>query len=279
MTQIHSAAGWGQRGSGWQCLEKAWAGGTEWETDANVSAFWRKGTHHPELAHLTEARGLESLCWALLSNHLVVQVREAQEGRDLPRVLQLVGGRAKNQTWEVRHLSFSPSSAPPQEVTAPLWERGDKELGGCEDPDTSRTQGSGCSKYLIHGHYRQGFTFCVLRHRRRTGEVVSPCHWGPALSVSRAPPSSRPLPPSSPLCQVQCICQRPLNVTPGGRPDAALRAHLATVPGKAAGPPPSLPEGSYLCQPQTAADQSGPSKTTLVGGAGSGSSQPPELYN
>lgn len=74
--------------------------------------------HRPELAQLTEDRVLESPCWILESNPLVVPMgKQAQEGRDLPRILQLVGGTAKIQR-EQGHLGVSPSSAPPQHVTA-----------------------------------------------------------------------------------------------------------------------------------------------------------------
>lgn len=101
MTQIHSGASLGQRGSSWQCLEKARAGGVCLEYGCKCVCLRGGGGmgnhHHPELAHLPEDRVLESLCWILR-----VQPpcgtdgeTEAQEGRDLPRILQLVGGIAK----------------------------------------------------------------------------------------------------------------------------------------------------------------------------------------
>lgn len=53
--------------------------GGVWNMDANLSAFRRKSAHHPGW-HTSEAGGLESLCWALQSNPLVVQ-----EGKLRPR--------------------------------------------------------------------------------------------------------------------------------------------------------------------------------------------------
>ena len=88
--------------------------------DANVSAFWRKSTHHtlqrPGSGVVSAGFYSPTLCGTDGET-------EAQEGRDLPRSLQLVGGRAKVQTWEAGHLSVSPSSVPSQEVTAPFWKR------------------------------------------------------------------------------------------------------------------------------------------------------------
>lgn len=62
-----------------------------WDVGKNMSAFRRKSIHHPELAHLREARVLEGLLD--LTAHLSCGTDgeiEAQEGRDLPRVLHLV---------------------------------------------------------------------------------------------------------------------------------------------------------------------------------------------
>lgn len=79
---------------------------------ASVSAFWGKSTIAQSWHTSQEARVLESPCWILESNRLVVPMgKQAQEGRDLPRILPLVGGTAKIQR-EQGHLGFGPSSAP-----------------------------------------------------------------------------------------------------------------------------------------------------------------------
>lgn len=91
-----------------------------WDVGENVSAFRRKSIHHPELAHLTEARVLEALL-DLTAHPSCGTDREieAQEGRDLPRVFHLV----VEPTWRSGALGFQLSSAPPQEVTAAFRER------------------------------------------------------------------------------------------------------------------------------------------------------------
>lgn len=91
-----------------------------WDVGKTMSAFRRKSIHHPGLAHLTEARVLEGLLdlTAHPSCHTDGEI-EAQEGRDLPRVLCLVA----EPTWGPGALGFQLSSAPSQEVTAAFRER------------------------------------------------------------------------------------------------------------------------------------------------------------
>lgn len=75
---------------------------------ASVSAFWGKSTT-AQSWHTSPRTVLARPCWILESNPLVVQMgTEAQEGRDPPRILQLVGGIAKIQK-EQGHLGFGPS--------------------------------------------------------------------------------------------------------------------------------------------------------------------------
>ena len=47
-----------------------------------MSAFWGKGTHCSELSQLTEDRVLESLCWILESNSLVVQMGKLRSKKE-----------------------------------------------------------------------------------------------------------------------------------------------------------------------------------------------------
>ena len=51
---------------------------------------------------------------------------EAQEGRDLPRVLQLVGGRAKIQTWGTGALGFQSQLCPIPASYYAFLEKGNK---------------------------------------------------------------------------------------------------------------------------------------------------------
>lgn len=106
---------------------------------ANECAFWRQSTRDPELAHLTEARVLESLLdLTIQPPYGTDRETKTQGGRDLPRILRLVGGRANlgnRDIWvsapALLHLS----------KLQHLLEKGDKELGICEVANISRTQG------------------------------------------------------------------------------------------------------------------------------------------
>lgn len=173
--------------------------------DANVSAFWRKSAHHPELAHLRGQRPGKSLLGFTVQPPCGTGGETGQEGKDLRRVLQLVGGQSQDADLGSGALRLQPQLCSIPGSCCNLSGKGRYSPGGCEDSCISRTQtGSGHSKYLTLGHYYQRCTFCVERHSQgRTGEAVSPQHWGRALSVSRVLPiPSLCLPP--PHCAKCC---------------------------------------------------------------------------
>ena len=117
----------------WPASEKS-----VWDKGAKVSAFWGKGTHCSELSQLTEDRVLESLCWILESNSLVVQMgklRSKKEETCLGSCSWLV------VLAEQGPLGFSPSSSPSQQVTALFWEKGTKWVIVRHQIHISRTQG------------------------------------------------------------------------------------------------------------------------------------------
>lgn len=105
------------KGQGWRSAV--------WDMGANVSAFWGKSTHRPELAHLTETRVLEGRCWLLHSNPLVVQMGKLRTKKEetCPGSSSWFVAEPKFRLGDQGHLGFSPSSAPSQQVTAPFWKR------------------------------------------------------------------------------------------------------------------------------------------------------------
>lgn len=100
-----------------------------WHKGEDVPAFgvWGKSTHCPELAQLTEDRVLEI---SVISESPIPYdtngETEAQEGTDLPGVLQLVEGRAKIQTWGAGTLGFSSQLCPIPASYCIFLQKGDK---------------------------------------------------------------------------------------------------------------------------------------------------------
>lgn len=172
----------------------------------SVSGMWvRRCLHSGGRASITQgwhtSRRPESwkVCWILQPTPLVIQMvklRPRKEGT-------CPGSSAwwQSQLGDQGHLGFSSALLHPRKLLQ-LSGKG-KELGGHEDSNISRTQvGSGHSKYLTDGHHYQHFTFCVVRHSQEEDleRQASPHHGRQALPVSRALSSSKPLPPSAPLC-------------------------------------------------------------------------------
>lgn len=106
MTQIHSTAGLGQRGSGWQCLEKARAGGMCLGYGCKYVRILEAKHPSPRAGkpHRGQSPGRSAGSYSPTRCGTERETKaKAQEGRDLPRVLQLAGGRATSSgsrdTW------------------------------------------------------------------------------------------------------------------------------------------------------------------------------------
>lgn len=174
MTQIHSTAGLGQRGSGWQFWRRPELEECVWDMGANMYAFWRQSTHHPELANLTEARVLEGLL------DLTVQPPVVQRGKPRPRPRK-EGTCPESSNWLVAEppargagtLGFQSQLCSISASYSTFIETEDKELGVCENSNTSRTQGLATvwSSSTFH-------ILCPETQPKGWGRWVSPHHWG-----------------------------------------------------------------------------------------------------
>lgn len=120
-----------------------------WDKGAKVSAFWGKGTHcSVVLTHRGQSPGKPLLDLRVQLPCGTNGETEVQEGRDLPRVLQLVGGAsgAGALGFQSQFLSIPASYCT-------FLGKGDK-VGYYETSNTYiKNSGSGHSKHLVDGHY------------------------------------------------------------------------------------------------------------------------------
>lgn len=116
--------------------------GGVWNVDANVvfdlSALWRESAHHPKLAHRSGQRPGKSLLGFTVQPPCGTGGEtEAQEGKDLPRVLQLVRGQSQDSDLGRGALGLQPQLCSIPGSDCSLSGKGRHSTGGYEDSSRS----------------------------------------------------------------------------------------------------------------------------------------------
>lgn len=142
MTQIHSTAGLGQRGSGWQCLEKARAGGMCLGYGCKYVRILEAKHPSPRAGkpHRGQSPGRSAGSYS--------QPPVVQRGKPRPRPRK-EGTCPESSNWLVAEppargagtLGFQSQLCSISASYSTFIETEDKELGVCENSNISRTQG------------------------------------------------------------------------------------------------------------------------------------------
>lgn len=123
MTQIHSAASLGPRGSGWQCLEKASARGCL-VYGCKCVCVLEEERPSPRVGTPQRPEAWE-VCWASQSNHLVVQVGKLRPGRkglaQGPPASRRLEPRRRPGKWGT--WASAPALLHPRKLLQPFWKR------------------------------------------------------------------------------------------------------------------------------------------------------------